>query len=98
MFLFVTCQQYSIWLIMDKIISGTHNKSSHAWFSINVETSEILVSDEAVNDVVYISEFVASKVSNRLRCSLCCKLLQQDTFLSVDIEPDLSIATWHKYT
>lgn len=73
----------------DEIIPSTHNKLCHAWFSINVETSEILV---------YISGFVAFKVSKRLKCSLCCKLLQQDKFLSVDIEPDLSIATWLKYT
>ena len=82
----------------DEIISSTHKKLSHAWFSINVESSEILVPDGTVNVLVYISGFVAFRVSKRLKCSLCCKLLQQDKFLSVDIEPDLSIATWLKYT
>ncbi|BFZ17374.1 hypothetical protein BsWGS_20413 [Bradybaena similaris] len=70
----------------------------HAWFFLNVEDCEIIVPDGTVEVLVYISGFLAFRVSKKLKCSTCCKALQQDKGLIADIEPDLSIVEWLDYT
>jgi hypothetical protein len=78
------------------IEDGTASAStvfSHSRFILNVET-EILVLDETVDVLVYIRGFVAFIMSKQLKCSTCCKLLQQDKVVTVDIEPDLTIVSW----